>query len=299
MGKLYLKNPVIAHLLVVIFSLLGAAFQPLFVFVGGGLALFSLLQSYKQVLSLFLVSTLTLWLVFYFFEGQESSHSWVWLVAFYYVPLILGSLILGQTSNQALSVFFLAILAIMVVLVLTVWGDPYLLELKNILQLAFEQTNTPVRQEALKAMVDAIVPALGVSVFISLTGSLFLGRYWQSCVYKPKGFGEEFRQFQLGKTLNLVLLGIMVLAFLGFEFAEQSFVVVCLLLSLQGLSLVHFFYQKKQWHRAVIIVFYLMLFIVLPLIFVWGWLFLVSLLIISAIIDGWFNLRYRFEVQAE
>lgn len=296
MHTLYLKNPLSALSLCTFFSLLGFVFQPLMIFAGAGIALYCLLGNYRLAATLLLSSFLTIWLVFaqLFTQPNEPSLQydsyWVFLV--FHLPLVLSALTLGKTNNQALACLVNAII-VMIVISFTPLENverDFIRDLEAVLS-SLSQQNADIKPSNIDVLVASLVPIISASLFILLTASLFVARLWQSRAFNPGGFGKEFRAFCLGKTTALILSTIIILGIVNIEIAKEQIILAFLLLVLQGLSLVHFFAQKKHLGRNQLLVFYLLLCVILPLFFNQLFIIALFLLSLSACIDNWVNIR--------
>ena len=297
MQALYLKTPFSATSLVVLFSLLGLVFQPVFIFAASGVALHFLLGNYRMGFALMGVSVLVLWLALLFLFQQEGNaivqYEAYWVLLGFYLPLATSSLVLKQTNNQAYAVLLIACVTMIATSAFSVFGLPYLDTVKEFLLVA-SQKNTALNPADIDNVVAFLVPATGITIFLFLTLSLFLARFWQSKAFNPNGFGEEFRRFQLGKTLVLALVFLMVLGFTDVVFIKDWRLIVVFFLCLQGLALCHFFAKRKQTSKKIIGLFYVLLFLILPVFFAPLWAILIFLLVTATLVDCFLDFRHRY-----
>jgi len=119
--------------------------------------------------------------------------------------------------------------------------------------------------------------------------SLLLARHWQSMLYNPGGFGNEFRALRFAPAQTLMLLAAMMACL----FAEGSGDVknistwaafASLPLLVAGIALVHGVAAIKNWKTGWLIAFHV-LWIVFDQVKI--------LLVLLAAIDSWLNLRQR------
>ena len=138
----------------------------------------------------------------------------------------------------------------------------------------------PVRQGLIEGgiLTDAQGQALIQEVARWMTGAfaatfyfqallaLFLGRWWQSLLYNPGGFGAEFRDLRLGKGLGV--LGLALMAFILVmgenQWAADLLILITPLFLLQGLALIHWLVKAMQANRGWLIGLYALFLLALP-----------------------------------
>lgn len=85
-----------------------------------------------------------------------------------------------------------------------------------------------------------------VGIHSVLAGMILLGRWWQSVLFNPDGFGSEFREFDLPRAALVALLAASVLfaldraATLGLAVAGDGLAILVVLFAFQGLAVIHF-----------------------------------------------------------
>jgi hypothetical protein len=106
---------------------------------------------------------------------------------------------------------------------------------------------------------------------LTVLGSLFLGRWWQSLLEAPGEFGAEFRQLRLGKLLGVVAM-VVVLAMLLPEKWRLTTPLLSALawpavlgLAFQGLAAVHSLKSAGRIGRGVLVTVYVLLFVPLSM----------------------------------
>ena len=144
----------------------------------------------------------------------------------------------------------------------------------------------PAEQRALlhDPVASQVSGLLGLSTTIATVISLLLARWWQSMLYNPGGFREEFHQLRMPPLLSTVLIGAGVLATLGgpaYYFWALLFAVP---LVVAGFALVHGAVALKGWQRTPLVILYV------------TWLFsgwVKALLLLLAVVDSWWDFRGR------
>ena len=101
-----------------------------------------------------------------------------------------------------------------------------------------------------------------VAIFCMLVAIIMLARWWQAALYNPQGFGTEFRDLRLPRSVTMVAGGLaLVYAFgregvLVFELAGDACVVLVVLFALQGLAVIHFMARVRGLAGAWLITLY-------------------------------------------
>ncbi len=119
--------------------------------------------------------------------------------------------------------------------------------------------------------------------------SLLLARSWQAGLYNPGGFGAEFRDLRLGRSLAGMSLAMVLTATIlndGVAMLLADMTVVLLVVYLlQGLAVVHALVHIKQAHRGWLIGLYVVLLLaapeMMPVVALLGWM------------DAWIDVRAR------
>ncbi len=138
----------------------------------------------------------------------------------------------------------------------------------------------PVRKGLIEGgiLTDAESQALILEVARWMTGAfaatfyfqallaLFLGRWWQSLLYNPGGFGAEFRDLRLGKGLGVLGLALMAFILVKGEnqWAADLLILITPLFLLQGLALIHWLVKAMQANRGWLIGLYALFLLALP-----------------------------------
>lgn len=116
---------------------------------------------------------------------------------------------------------------------------------------------------------------------------LLLGRYWQSELYNPDGFGQEFRQLRLPMLYSLS----SVLLLLGASVVTPELAgllpVLTVPMALAALALLHFVVAKKQVGSHWLVLAYAALLMFGPYVY--------TLLIFVALLDSAMHLRSRLK----
>jgi len=146
--------------------------------------------------------------------------------------------------------------------------------------------------EAMRQMIDTMAPLMtgmvAMSVVFSAVTSLLLARWWQSLLYNPGGFGNEFRSLRLGRTAAAITLGVSALAlFTTPALIDSLALVVASVYVFQGLAVAHGVVNGLALGPAWLVALYIALVPLMPYV-------VVGLMIVGAV-DAWADYRRRVQ----
>lgn len=219
------------------------------------------------------------------------------LVVILWLPVWLLALMLQQTASQGLVLAVAGLLGLVgiaaVHLALDSPADWWREVLEMVLVPAFEQQGVALDTGALE---DAARIMTGLAVALTVLGmvlSLFLARWWQGLLYRPGGFGEEFRALRMDRrvavaTLVAVLASLLAGGAMG-ELGLDVIMLAVVLYMIQGLAVVHALVAGRGVSAGWLVGLYLLLF------FLWPFaIYAVVALGMVGFADSWLNLRARF-----
>lgn len=148
------------------------------------------------------------------------------------------------------------------------------------------QAEPPVTYEPAGPVFAAGLVAYVVA-FTSIMG-LILGRWWQSLLYNPGGFGREFRALRLGRTAAAITVGVSALAlFTTPAWIDSLALVVAAVYVFQGLAVAHGLVNGLELGPAWLAALYIALVPLMPYV-------VVGLMIVGAV-DAWADYRRRVQ----
>lgn len=219
-----------------------------------------------------------------------------WLAAGDPTPLLvavgtsLAAIVLRQLIRLDLAVMTAGVLGIVAYLILPLLLSEVLPQVEQASQNAVTealQSNPQLLAELqpmVGPMISGVLAALHALVVILC---LLLGRYWQSALYNPGGFGQEFKQLRLPLAYSLpVLLVSLAAGQLQPELAGVT-PVLSVPLMIAGLALFHGLVTKSRASSNWMVLVYLALVVFGP--------YMYTLLIFGALLDSIFNLRARLK----
>ena len=137
------------------------------------------------------------------------------------------------------------------------------------------------------AFTSLMVGSLATTYLAIALGAVVLARSWQSSLYNPGGFREEFHSFKLSPVFSLCAVG---LALFGPSISLNVVLLVLIMLvplTLAGIALVHGSVAKRNLGGHWLFVFYMSTLILGPSLFL--------LIVFMAILDSWFDFRRRIK----
>ena len=139
---------------------------------------------------------------------------------------------------------------------------------------------------------------------------LFIARWWQAMLYNPGGFREEFHQLNLGKAFAGVVTAVAISAMLDLGvlsvIAKDALMIAAILYLLQGVSVVHVFFDVKHLPKGILYGTYgfiVLVTIMSPILvtvmpgLMQYVLILILIVIVQGYVETWVNLRRRLKAQ--
>lgn len=180
-----------------------------------------------------------------------------------------------------------------------VLGDPadwwYQHLMTNVLP-AMEQAGLTLQKEPgfeaeLKLMTTVMAGLMAIIVCWSILAGLLIARWWQSQLYKPGAFGEEFRALRFGKIIGLAVATLILMNTMGSgvaaELALNMLLVIFSIMVLQGLAIVHTVVLGFKINVAWLVMLYVLLIFAVP--------YMLLLMVFVGLVDNWLDLRNRFQ----
>lgn len=216
-----------------------------------------------------------------------------------WLPILIASAVLRESGQQIMAISVLVFIGIAVTVLFYLFSDNPAEAWTAMIQSVFEpvmetspELNRGVLLENLETASHYMTGIIVMSSLISLSLALFLGRWWQSNLYNPGGFRDEFLVLRVPKQLAwLTIIAVVMTALDSGFFSEMAGNIVLPLLVLfliAGVSVLHCLLSLSKAKRFLLVGMYLMLFIIphlLPPIAIVGFA------------DTWFDIRKY--IQAE
>ncbi len=245
-ARLAMRGPLQAVSIALAFALTGLLFAPSLVLGGAVIGLVVLREGLYEATKVAALAALCAGLVLQVAMGAGTSGLVVLLP---WVPILCAARILRASENQGRALATLGVfvggfaLAIRQSLpdVDAFWRE----RLTQLAASVKNQGSQFLSPEEISAVAGVMHQASIGVMLLGLVGMLMLARWWQSELYKPGAFGEEFRALVLPSWVVPVSGAVALAATflergtLGAGFAGDALVVLVLLFAAQGLSIAH------------------------------------------------------------
>lgn len=201
------------------------------------------------------------------------------------IGVTLAAWVLRSSQSWPLALSAAATAGLLTGLALILLGEEYLQILVTLVADFFARLQEQNESLQLAApSMSQVAGLLGWGNALSVTFCLMLGRWWQSLLYNPGGFKEEFQSFRLPPAMTIVLLLVaMGVGSLGVDYWFWA-LIAALPFIFAGFGLVHGVAAKRQLNNIWLGLFY------------FSWLLLDPVkvvLLLAVIVDSWYDLRAR------
>ena len=201
-------------------------------------------------------------------------------------------MIVVAAVHQALASWQWTILAALTTSVLVALSFSFLMaaSINNLMEqiIVFLEEFSAMQGKTLQGVTlskSAMLGFVAMGLSLGCVISMMIARWWQSLIYNPGGFQEEFHKFTIESKTTVVLVGLMLLGILLPKESAFWMTLPTIPLLFSGIALIHFSVKHFQLGGHWLVLFYLS-----PLLF--G--ALVALLLMGlAIGDSFLDLRGR------
>ncbi|GAB4279215.1 MAG: hypothetical protein Kow0065_24930 [Methylomicrobium sp.] len=144
-------------------------------------------------------------------------------------------------------------------------------------------------EQSVRAFAHIMTGTLASGIVSFLSFGLFLGRWWQSILYNPGGFREEYLSLSTRPRLALGSIAVIAISLLGTgtisEIARNITILLVLLYMFIGSAVVHAIFSKLSARRFLVPMFYVTLMVIPHVLFP---------VAVIGLLDAWLNLRNKF-----
>ncbi|MCL7420569.1 MAG: hypothetical protein M8364_06665 [Methylobacter sp.] len=210
-----------------------------------------------------------------------------------WLPVWLISIILREGRHLSLAVEFAVLLGMLGVVGFYLYEAEPAVMWKEVLS-QMVPPNAPVDeiQRTLDVLSHYMTGVVAAGTVFGLLFGLFLGRWWQSVLYNPGGFKQEFLSLNTKPRLAIGSVAVVVVAWVSSgvlsEVAWNMTILLFVLYTCIGTAVMHAVFASMKLGRYMVPMFYLTLFLIphamLPVALV-------------GLIDAWLNLRNKISNQ--
>ncbi len=279
-----------AAIFVVLSTLISLLFPPLIVFNNAAIALITLRKGWQQGIIYTLLASVTLLIISVALDQQASRGFLAGLANWLPMVVIASALAITQSWSKTLQLILLTASAGVLLFHFmqpdaAAYWKPVLEQFKPLLKQGYQLSDAKIDEsinDIAKWMTGTFAAALALISILSL----IIARNWQAVLYNPGGFGEEFRQINLGKQAAIaVLVGIAIAVLTMNQLVVELIMVGIAVFMFQGLSLAHALVKRHNLKIAWLIGLYVMMFLLL--------IQMIVLLATFGIIDTFVDFRHR------
>ncbi|MCW8855290.1 MAG: YybS family protein [Gammaproteobacteria bacterium] len=290
-----MAGPGQAALVAAVSALLALLLPPLAWLSGGVISLITLHLGEKKGIQVMLFASLGTAALSWFVLGTPLVALVMLMVL--WLPVWLVSWVLKNSVSLALTLQLITGLSVLLVLVFHLVYPDLLVDQGQVFKQAVEQMmanqSDSVDKSQLNQAVDTVLrwlPGIMASgLLFGVVLSLLLGRGWQAALYNPGGLAREFNELRLGRSLSVV--GLLLLLMAGFTSSDLVIMLILVVLSvylIQGLALIHGILAARGVHKAWLLGFYIMMFLLPQLV--------LMPLAVFGLTDTWIDFRKRLTV---
>ena len=272
---------------------------PPFGWISGAFIALALLRRGSQAAVIgLLLATLLFVAVLALFWGQSLGASLV-LPLFYWLPPLLPAWVLRRFVDLSLAVLSSALLWAVAIMLLHALSDPAALwrDLVDVQVTAAEELNPELGAVDLRTLLYSysgyITGGLASVFFLFSLVSLMLARAWQSRLFNPGGFRQEYLRLSFGRIAAAAAALVSALSLLfSAPLWDNIAILAALLFTIQGVAVLHALVSDRGLGGGAILFIYALLLasIFMPLI--------LGAYSILGLVDNWFGFRTRFAGQS-
>lgn len=253
-----------------------------------------------ESLSTSLISLLTIFAVTNIINASESLFSpafWMHLALFAHVVCLAYVFRLSNSVSMVLrSSVLLGLIAFLVSYflideILADFWQSTISKLFNSLYSAEPTLQTPADlAKKIDFFVSKASSNLIYSILVLSITAVFIARFWQSLLHKPKAFGEEFRNIRLGVMFSIIGLAVILISTVmpnNFKLLDDISKIFAILFAFQGLSVIMFLSESNTWSKIIMVglgIFIGILFT--PIVYV--------IIMVTGVSDNWVDYRESF-----
>lgn len=167
-----------------------------------------------------------------------------------WLPVWLCSVILRITESQGMTLLAVAGVGIALVMSTSLFNDELVAWWQNWVDVFLAQNFTASEATQMQELFDITLPLLGgiiaAGIMISLVMTVLLARWWQSHLFNPGGFRDEFHRLLLPGWMTLLTFICLLVSLL-----DDSSLILLVRNVLVVLVVVHMFQGIASAHRVV------------------------------------------------
>jgi len=265
-AKFAMRSQAAASINAAAYAVFALFFAPFMVISGAIIGLTTLRFGVTRALRV-LVSAMVVAGVAYYLVLQQPGA--VLLLCVTWIPLLMVGQALKTTGDQGLAITvcaaFAAIYTVSVRLAVPDVTAHWLARLEALGEAVTNQGGTFFAVDELAVVAGVMHEATIVVACLYWTTAILLARWWQSELYNPGGFGDEFRQLVIPRMVSPIAAVVAVFALTQVSsggvhgLPSDLLVVLVVLFAFQGLALLHHRVHKLGLAKGWLVGFYVLL----------------------------------------
>ncbi|MDG2176439.1 MAG: hypothetical protein P8M72_09985 [Gammaproteobacteria bacterium] len=125
-------------------------------------------------------------------------------------------------------------------------------------------------QYTAEQIVDLLISFYGAYHALMVTICLMIGRWWQSLLYNPGGFQQEFHNLRIDPRVMTLLLGVILVGLMDIPPLDRWLPLFCIVPMLAGLAIAHYMVAKKTMGTPWLVLIYATVLMMAPAIILLG-----------------------------
>ena len=227
--------------------------------------------------------------VFLTYFYSDSNQFFVLLTACNFLNILLVCGILRYRGDWEMALVSLVIISIILMgSLLLMFQQDFEVLVQRLIEV-FEEASRQTNIESLKIEKSSIAVFTTWTIVLNTFLGVVIARWWQSIIFNPGGFKEEFQGIRLNRKLLILIFSILVLSSAIFnQYSNWAYLSIFPLV-VGGLSLFHWLVNEKNLGKVPIIFTYVFMVLFTP--------FVILILALLGTVDCFYNVRQRLRAK--
>ena len=186
-----------------------------------------------------------------------------------WLPVWISSIALRITGSHGLTLLVTGAIGILFILLMTLFNKEMSDWWQSWINIIIENNFSGAERMQIQEVMDGILPLIsgiiGGGIVISLITTVLLARYWQSALFNPGGFREEFYRLLLPRWFTLLTFICLLISLQDMGgiswLCRNIFAILIVMLVFQGIASTHRAVFNRKLSRNWLFVMYFFLFI--------------------------------------
>ena len=227
--------------------------------------------------------------VFLTYFYSDSNQFFVLLTACNFLNILLVCGILRYRGDWEMALVSLVIISIILMgSLLLMFQQDFEVLVQRLIEV-FEEASRQTNIESLKIEKSSIAVFTTWTIVLNTFLGVVIARWWQSIIFNPGGFKEEFQGIRLNRKLLILIFSILILSSAIFnQYSNWAYLSIFPLV-VGGLSLFHWLVNEKNLGKVPIIFTYVFMVLFTP--------FVILILALLGTVDCFYNVRQKLRAK--